>query len=191
MMIQNVHVCDPIPQLETGVIVTPLMVACYLGDEKAAGAIIPLFESKRWTEAVLATTRQGEDCLDLAMESLDIAEELHGESMEQLKGIATKKDRAKQEKIVEQCKMNLEMATNLVERIRSLKNFALEKKKESHSRRNVTLTLIVIASILIGTAFRVLHPWFCILLLFVSQIIVRIMVDEDSKRVLAEENYHL
>lgn len=148
MMIRNAHIYSPIPALETSVIVTPLMVACYLGDAKAVNVIIAL-SKKRWAEAVLVTTRQGDDCLDLAVESRDIAEKLYEESKEQLDEIATKKDQARQEKNIEQCKENLEMATNLVEHIRSLKNFALKKKKEIHFRRNIIILIVIgIASFL-------------------------------------------
>ena len=137
---------DPIPSLEHDVSVTPLMIACYLGDNEAASAIIEL-SGNRWYEAVLAKTKQGEDCLDLAKEALGIAEKLYEEAKVQDEA-TTKKERAKQEKNIEQCKVKLEMATDLVDRIQSLKQFALDKKRKSN------IELFVLGAILLGICYH-------------------------------------
>ena len=114
-MVLKSDVSDPIPHLEPGVVVTPLHVACLLGDDKAAAVIIQLSGSK-WDKAVLTTTRNGEDCLALAMESLSIAKKLYEES--------------KVGSDNEQCKERVEMATCLVSRIECLKKHGLQKKKK-------------------------------------------------------------
>ena len=144
MMLKS-DVSDRIPYLEPGVVVTPLHVACLLGDDKAAAVIIQLSGSK-WDKAVLTTTRNGEDCLDLAMESLSIAKKLYEESKVILDTVMATKEKLEQEKVVAQCKERVEMATGLVGRIECLKKHALQKKK----KRCVRVAVLRMVGLFIG-----------------------------------------
>ena len=129
------------PDGEAHVRVTPLMVACYLGDDQAANAIVGLAED-HWAVAMLTRSHRGDDCLALAREAHDIAEKLCGDAEERRSAAATEEDHEERETTIKWCEANLAMATNLVERIRSLKNFALEKERKG-KRCSVVVTIVV------------------------------------------------
>mmetsp|Transcript_10484 Transcript_10484/g.18449 ORF Transcript_10484/g.18449 Transcript_10484/m.18449 type:complete len:594 (-) Transcript_10484:223-2004(-) len=186
------HVCDPIP-LSDDVLVTPLMVASYLGDDRAADIIIQNSEN-RWAEAVLAKTRHGDDCLALATEARDIAEKLYMESKDHLDEATTEEDREKQEHIIEQHKESFEMATKLVERIESLKLFALEKKRKNNIRFSIKILAIGLACIMCFQFYEKVKPvlgvvWmalrFCIKMLLIGSIFTAFCFIESSRWLIA------
>jgi len=125
--------CDhfPLPAEEGGdveeVFVTPLMIASYLGNYKAADILIQC-AGKKWKDDVLAKSSQGDDCLTLAKEARDIAQLLYDEARAYEVEAATKKELKRREKIVGEYAENLEMAVQLVERLNSMKPLALEEK---------------------------------------------------------------
>ena len=155
---QECDLCDPIPALEKGVIVTPLMVACYLGDGKAVDTIISLLE-KRWSKAVLAVTNNGEDCYDLAREARSITLRQYEESKDKLDTMkksdeSTKKEVVEQEKITKQYGEEVIITNKLVERMESLKRFAIQKKMKSRIRWGLSLSCIGI-----GIYFFPISTW--------------------------------
>ena len=155
---QECDLCDPIPALEKGVIVTPLMVACYLGDGKAVDTIISLLE-KRWSKAVLTVTNNGEDCYDLAREARSITLKQYEESKDKLNTMkksdeSTKKEVAEQDKIMKQYGEEVIITNKLVERMENLKRFAIQKKMKSRIRWGLSLTCIGI-----GIYFFPISTW--------------------------------
>lgn len=145
------HACDPIPLPEEGVIVTPLMIACYLGDGAAANILIQTMIGGRWAEAVTAKTREGQDSLELALESQGIAEKLYEEAQMDLEGMATKKDLERQQKVIEERRKAVKEATDLVGRISTLQQHARKKRR----KRNIKVysAISVVGIILPGSFF--------------------------------------
>jgi len=155
---QECDLCDPIPLLEKGVIVTPLMVACYLGDGKAVDTIISLLE-KRWSKAVLTVTNNGEDCYDLAREARSITLRQYEESKYKLDTMkksdeSTKKQVIEQEKIMKQYGEGVILINKLVERMENLKRFAIQRKMKSRIRWGLSLICIGI-----GIYFFPISTW--------------------------------
>ena len=125
------------------VFVSPLMIASYLGDFTAADIIIQNADEK-WADIVLSTSRPGGyDCLSLAIETQDIATKLYDESKTNLESATAQEDREAQEKIIEQYSQNLEKAQKLVERLTSMKQFAIEKKQKDNNRLVVKVSVTV------------------------------------------------
>jgi len=155
---QECDLCDPIPLLEKGVIVTPLMVACYLGDGKAVDTIISLLE-KRWSKAVLTVTNNGEDCYDLAREARSITLRQYEESKDKLDTMkksdeVTKKEVDQQERIMKQYGEEVIITNRVVERMENLKRFAIQRKMKSRIRWGLSLTCIGI-----GIYFFPISTW--------------------------------
>ena len=130
------------------VFVTPLMVASYLGDYKAADILIQNL-GEDWADAVLLKARPcNQDCLDLAMEARDIAKLLYDESTAKLNGAMPQDNSGIQKNLVEEHAERLANTVELVERLVHMKQFALDekKKKETISFVKVFGSLALIAS---------------------------------------------
>eukprot|EP00985_Skeletonema_marinoi_P016580 scaffold8948_cov151-Skeletonema_marinoi.AAC.1 len=151
--------CDhfPLPAEEGGdvkeVFVTPLMIASYLGDYKAADILIQC-AGKKWKDDVLAKSSQGDDCLTLAKEARDIAQLLYDEAREYEVEAATKKELKRREKIVGEYAENLEMAVRLVERLNSMKPIALELEEKAREERTRMLGFMSMGVMAVGIAWK-------------------------------------
>ena len=108
------------------VYVAPLMIASYLGDHKAVEIIIGSIGSRSKNVLLKKTNQgddcQGDDCLTLAKEALDIAQLLYDEAREYEVKAATQSERKRREKIVVKHAEKLEMAVELVRRLDSMKS---------------------------------------------------------------------
>ena len=150
------------------VFVTPLMVSSYLGDYTAVDVIIRN-SGEKWREAVLAKSLPGgDDSLALAKEALEIAQLLYDGSKVLQAEANTQEERDAQDQIFAEYATGLEMTEKLVGRLASMKQLALEKKKNDKIRSLlkvfVGLVFVFIACILfyycLGFIWR--HLRFCI-----------------------------
>lgn len=100
------------------VYVTPLMVASYLGDYKAADIILQT-EGGKW-EDVLVNQKSdpgGYDSLALAEEARDISQLLDDEARSDLAEATTMRERKVKEKTLVECAKSFESAEELVRRL--------------------------------------------------------------------------
>lgn len=147
--------CDRIPlPTERGgefgeVYVSPLMIASYLGDYKAADILIRS-AGKKWKNVVLAKSSQGDDCLALAKEARDVAQLLYDDALAYEVEATSKKDRKKREAIVVMHAENLEMAFELVERLNSTKPLALKEK----AREELMLTFMSMGMLAVAIVWK-------------------------------------
>lgn len=133
------------------VFVTPLMVASYLGDYKAAEILIRNL-GEDWVDAVLSKARPcNQDCLDLAIEARDMAKLLHDESTAKLDETPPQDDSGVQKKLVDELAERLENSVKLVDRLVPMKQFALDEKK-----KRGTISFVKVLGSLALAALRIL-----------------------------------
>jgi len=117
--------------------VTPLQIACYLGDYEAGTTILSLV-GERWKQAVGARSSDGSSCHDLAEEALEIAKALVEDAKEKLAEAEAGGEAKKIEwatSLCSKCTREMESAERTVEWIGSLASHRKKRRKRSQRTR--------------------------------------------------------